>query len=117
MNMSAPVVAVTANAIHVHLKTSDATAVNGRAVDATPRSRRSTIAIVPNTKVKPITCTDSMNGNRYSELRIAVARPDASIDAIQPGTLITGPIQVVERSTGSRRKIGVGLPSRSSVTR
>ena len=41
------------------------------------------MTIVPNTIVKPITCIDSINGNKYNEVRIAVARPEPSSDAVK----------------------------------
>src|SRR5438876_5464558 len=84
MNISRPVVAVTAKARHVHFRTSEATAENGRRVDARPRSRRSTMTIVPNTIVKPRTWTDSIRGNRYSEFRMLVASAEVSSQASRP---------------------------------
>jgi len=48
----------------------------------------SAVRALRNTIVSPITCTDSMSGNRNSELRIVVARPDASSDSIRPAMSI-----------------------------
>src|SRR5688572_10311103 len=88
MNISRPLVTATANASHVHVNTSEAMAVKERLVEARPRSRRSIIRIVPNTMVKPSTCTDSISGNRYSVLRMPVARREASSEASSPATSI-----------------------------
>src|SRR6185369_2345666 len=88
MNINAPVMSVIPKATHVHFKTSEAILVNGRRVDAIPSNRRSMIAMVPNTIVRPMTWDDSMNGKRYSESRILVARLVDSMDARSSGIVI-----------------------------
>jgi hypothetical protein len=57
---------------------SAARTVNGRRVDASPSSRRSTTNTVPTTTDTPTTWNDSINANKYNELRIVVATVEAS---------------------------------------
>ncbi len=76
MNIRAPVTAVRAKAAQVSFSMSCDTRLKARSLDATLRMRRSTIMIVPNTRVRPITCTASSVGKISSELRMAAARPE-----------------------------------------
>ena len=78
MNISAPVSAVSAKATHVHFKMSDASRWNERWVEASPSSRRSTMAIVPKTSASPMTCADSSSGKTNSESRIWTASRSAA---------------------------------------
>ena len=64
MNINIPVVAVQTKAAHVHFRISDVIRVKGRWIDAIPSKRRSTMTIVPKTRVSPRTWRDSISGNR-----------------------------------------------------
>src|SRR5882762_5530654 len=71
--MSPPVSTANTNAIHVIGSTAAVVCATVRSREATPRSRRSTIAIEPMTTVRASTCTHSIQGKRLSPSRIAVA--------------------------------------------
>src|SRR5262249_61777664 len=60
MNSREPAIAATTNAVQVHGRTSLASSVKGRLVEANPSRRRSTIAIEPITTEIAMTCTTSM---------------------------------------------------------
>src|SRR5436190_24126286 len=62
MNRREPEMAATTNAVHVQGSTSRHSSVTGRLFDPSPSNLKSTIAIVPNTKVIAMTWIVSMVG-------------------------------------------------------
>src|SRR5580698_8709370 len=92
MNINVPVNAATANAPHVILRSSDDSRANCLWREATPKSRRSTIMIVPKTTLSAMTWTDSSNGNRYKESRMPLARavPSRFFSHAEISTVLSG---------------------------
>ncbi len=71
-NSSAPVIAASANTVHVRGRISRVSRLTARLLDARPSSRRSTMKMEPTTRVMLSTCTDSTHGNSVPFSRIAV---------------------------------------------